>query len=470
MNIKLLDLEINEKNPFQNCKLDREKYALVLTDIIKNYPHGFVLAINNKWGTGKTTFVKMWQQYLKNQGFATLYFNAWENDFEVDPLIALISELEEIKNSKTEKIFKSIKEKASPLTKRILPAIVKSLTDKYLGKEFLKELIDAVSEGTADILDAEINSYLSRKKGIKEFRETLGNFVENLTNIKPVIFIIDELDRCRPTYAVEVLENIKHLFNVPGLVFALSIDKDQLCSAIRGLYGSDLLDAEEYLRRFIDIEYNIPNPSTERFCEFLVEYFDYKSFFLQPDRQQLFELRDDLGELIKFSIALFEASNLTLRVQEKILAHARVVISSFLKNNYLFPSLFIFLVYLRIIKPEIFNNIKEKKFNSQELIKQVETCLPDHLNIDSMRPFVFLEMHLFKFYVNEIGDKRIDSPFPFDNENKLILGSKYKSTDSELFDRVLEFINRQKYNDIKLSYLINKIELLDPIQNHQENI
>lgn len=71
------------------------------------------------------------------------------------------------------------------------------------------------------------------------------------------MFIIDELDRCRPRYAVEVLEQIKHLFSVPGIVFVLSIDKVQLGNAIRGFYGSDLIDADEYYKNQIytdDIE------------------------------------------------------------------------------------------------------------------------------------------------------------------------------------------------------------------------
>ena len=93
MNIKHHEIEIKTENPFANCKLDRQKYSSVLTSIINSYPHGFVLALNNKWGTGKTTFVKMWEQDLKNQEFQTLYFNAWENDFENNPLTALMGEL-----------------------------------------------------------------------------------------------------------------------------------------------------------------------------------------------------------------------------------------------------------------------------------------------------------------------------------------------------------------------------------------
>lgn len=84
MNCKLEKLEIPADQPFLNCKLGREKYAEVLKTIITTYKKGFVLAIDGKWGTGKTTFVEMWKAYLELDNFQTLYFNAWENDFISD--------------------------------------------------------------------------------------------------------------------------------------------------------------------------------------------------------------------------------------------------------------------------------------------------------------------------------------------------------------------------------------------------
>jgi len=108
MKIKHDDIAIDAENPFLNCKLEREKYADVLTKIVGTYADGFVLAINNEWGTGKSTFVKMWRQQLINQEYQTLYFNAWENDFESNPLVALMGELSSLTNKKTEALFKSL--------------------------------------------------------------------------------------------------------------------------------------------------------------------------------------------------------------------------------------------------------------------------------------------------------------------------------------------------------------------------
>jgi hypothetical protein len=83
---------------------------------------------------------------------------------------------------------------------------------------------------------------------------------------KPIVFVIDELDRCRPPFAVELLEKIKHLFSVDGLIFVLAIDRQQLSEAVRCLYGQGL-DADNYLRRFIDLEYRLPAPKIEQFVK-----------------------------------------------------------------------------------------------------------------------------------------------------------------------------------------------------------
>ncbi len=136
MALKHYEIEIKQEHSFENCKLGREKYAKILTNIIENYPEGFVLALNNRWGTGKTTFVKMWEQDLKKSDFKTIYFNAWENDFEDNPLTALIGELQII-NKKEEEKFSKVVKNAALITKNVAPTLLKALLNKYIDSETL---------------------------------------------------------------------------------------------------------------------------------------------------------------------------------------------------------------------------------------------------------------------------------------------------------------------------------------------
>lgn len=293
MKIKHHEIKPNDKNPFADCKLAREPYAKVLTDIVKTYTNGFVLAINNEWGTGKTTFVKMWQQQLKNEGFQTIYFNAWENDFDNNPIVALMSELETLTNAKNKKIFNSVVNKGAALVKNVAPALLKAVANKYIDSDVITTAIENTTKATTEILEQEIKEYALKKKTIIEFRIELEKFVKQPNNEKPLVFIIDELDRCRPNYAVELLEQIKHFFSVSGIVFVLSIDKKHLSSAVKGFYGSNEIDSNEYLRRFIDLEYSIPKPSTKDFVKYLFEYYSFKDFFSSDGRKKYDVFRAD---------------------------------------------------------------------------------------------------------------------------------------------------------------------------------
>ena len=75
----------------------------------------------------------------------------------------------------------------------------------------------------------------------------------------PLIVMIDELDRCRPSFAVEFLETTKHLFAVDQVVFVLAVNRKELAHAVKALYGNDF-DADRYLRRFFDIDFRLPEP------------------------------------------------------------------------------------------------------------------------------------------------------------------------------------------------------------------
>ena len=216
MKCKLDKLEIPADQPFKNCKLDREKYAEILKTIITTYEKGFVLAINGRWGTGKTTFVEMWKAYLELDNFHTLYFNAWENDFISDPLVGLLGELKKINpQEKAKAALTSAINTAGKIVLKAAPAMFKGVVKKYAGEDIVNIFYDGIEEG-ASMLKKEIENYESQKYSLKQFREELEKYVDEICDKKPLIFIIDELDRCNPHYAVKTLERIKHLFNIPN--------------------------------------------------------------------------------------------------------------------------------------------------------------------------------------------------------------------------------------------------------------
>lgn len=344
MNCKLGKLEIPADQPFLNCKLGREKYAEVLKAIITTYKKGFVLAIDGKWGTGKTTFVEMWKAYLELDKFHTLYFNAWENDFISDPLVGLIGELTKINSSKrTKDLASSMINTAGRIVLKAVPAMFKGVIKKHTGEEVVEVLYDCIGEGSS-MLKKEIDNYERQKESLLKFREDLEIFVNEVCEKKPLIFIIDELDRCNPHYAVKVLERIKHLFNIPNIIFVLSIDKEQLSNSIRGYYGSDLINANEYLKRFIDIEYALPDPDVEKFCSYLYDYYGFEAYEKARGTKEMEE------SILTIANTLFMHKNLSLRQIEKIFAHIRLSLNMYKHNQVIYAELICLLTYLRICR------------------------------------------------------------------------------------------------------------------------
>ncbi|WP_233862775.1 KAP family P-loop NTPase fold protein [Tenacibaculum piscium] len=467
MNIKHEEIEINKENPFANCKLDRQKYSSVLTNIVNSYPYGFVLALNNKWGTGKTTFVKMWEQDLKNNSFQTLYFNAWENDFENNPLSALMGELKTLTTKGTEDKFKKTLKKASTLTKHIAPIIAKAIADRFIDTDGIKEAIVGVTEGLSDVFENEVNEYQKKKKSVSDFRQSLSEFIANTNEGKPLIFIIDELDRCRPNYAVSILEQIKHFFSVPNIVFILSIDKKQLGNAIKGVYGSADLDADEYLRRFIDVEYSIPEPEEGTYYKYMYEYFKFGDFFQSPERKKFGELLHDETYFLETCKMLFTNAKIPLRQQEKIFSHSRLALRSFNLNSYVVPHLYLFLTFIKIVHNDFYESLKSKSLSIRQLQEKFISIIKIKINDENLNELMWIEMYLINAYNNYLHDRYhreslLVKDTSLNGVNNLTINSIVSEDSQREFVNIYESIHRgRREGSLDLSHFTKRIDLLE---------
>lgn len=292
-------------------KLDRKKAADYLTPLVASIAQPFVISLASDYGTGKTFFIKCWQKDLEAAEFKTVYFNAWETDFSQDALFAVISamkrELSDMVGADT-KFTEAAKKAAALAVRKFLPTVVRATSRVVLGDETTKEIQDEVSKALGDFAEDRLKAQESAEKSLFEFKAYLGRIVAELTQDQTdvqkqkIIVFVDDLDRCRPDYAVSVLECIKHLFSVQGLVFVLSIDDKQLHQAVASVYGPNI-DADGYLRRFIDWRFRLPTPSTIAFTRFLVEKYKI------GDLQQ-FQTRSDFGdpEMLALSIGIFSSA------------------------------------------------------------------------------------------------------------------------------------------------------------------
>ena len=182
--IQPIDVVVSAENPFENDLLDRKPSVELLTSIVSGIEGPCVLALDGAWGAGKTTFLKMWQQYLVNKGFPTIAFNAWETDFTSDPFLALITEVSEglshFNEPQIGEKLKNLMKKAEGVIRFVVPKAVSLFVPGT--EEIIRAAIDAIPTGSQP---QKLNEYQEAKQAVREFKEALLELSNQLSESIP---------------------------------------------------------------------------------------------------------------------------------------------------------------------------------------------------------------------------------------------------------------------------------------------
>ncbi|MDX2333727.1 KAP family P-loop NTPase fold protein [Brevundimonas vesicularis] len=256
---------------------------------------GFTISVDAEYGTGKSYFLKRLSRHLSVK-HPVAFVDAWADDLADDPLTAIAATLSKALGPLTAKdqmvanSMEIVTGKVGTIAKIVGKGIVKKAVALALTESVSNELFDVVSPDDAEkfedtlkdagnIIGDGLVDGITQKSSTKLMTEKIANFkagqgavvelkisLEDLvrsidkTNLTaPIVVIIDELDRCRPPYAIKLLEELKHLFDVSGIVFVLGLNSSQLSKAIKAAYGPEF-DGVSYLRRFIDRQYTLGMP------------------------------------------------------------------------------------------------------------------------------------------------------------------------------------------------------------------
>ena len=218
---------------FVNDKLNRKDQVEAISNLLHNVDGSCVLAVDAPWGAGKTVFLKMLIQNLRNRDFRVAEFNAWETDFSNDPLIALFSALEPTLQIAPEPNRKTVLQAGATLMSKLASSSVPFMPD-------IAHTITETGEQMQTALKKRLESHRETVGAIREFKDALANLGSSNT---PVVVCVDELDRCRPNYAIEFLEIAKHIFDVDGVAFVRAVNMKELSNSVQVMYGSNLMEA-----------------------------------------------------------------------------------------------------------------------------------------------------------------------------------------------------------------------------------
>ena len=274
----------NIEHPF---KLDYtkqfENFAKNLTAFIegKSKDRPLVISLSAPWGMGKSTFVDMWGQWLLNNKKLAIKYDAWKNDFNENPLISILSAIDEqlfswLRVSK-DRIDK-IKRLSSIIAKISFPVLFKFLTAIALDylklsdslkqiEEHIREIGNEVPDRISSYVEKELEEHKKKSDVIDEFKDEFKKILSDKN--KTLFFLIDELDRCKPIFSIAVLEIIKHFFDIERVCFVLVSNNESLLKTIKHVYGHDF-DSQGYFERFIDRYFSLPVPDNSKYINYRI--------------------------------------------------------------------------------------------------------------------------------------------------------------------------------------------------------
>lgn len=331
-----------ERDGFPADKLDRAKYAEFLTNFLSSMnKESYVMNLNAEWGAGKTFFLQRWYHSIKNE-YPSVYIDAWKHDFSDDPLLAVIASItdylkENTKESASDKA-QTVLKSGWRFTKNVAPELMRGITKKISGVDISNfgddenSSIDNLkydpesTNGVEDfslfagkVFQVALADHSEKTNEIDVFKLAikgwLDELIEQTDDLKlPMFVFIDELDRCRPTYAIELLETVKHLFEIKGIIFVIATDTNQLQHSIKAVYGEGF-DSSRYLYRFFNRSFSLKKPDVLEFIK------TQKIFNQHLSKGLLFTCDGNLifteGSLAKSLAAMCESFDFDLRTVQQ---------------------------------------------------------------------------------------------------------------------------------------------------------
>lgn len=264
--VRIPDRTVDPKRPYEADLLGRQEFGAKLTKFLTESTSGFNLAIDGDWGSGKTFFAKMWKADLESAGFRVVYFDAFQSDYEDEPFVPLTAcIIERLENwSADEDAIQELKETAWKISRKVLSTTVRfglraaAASVTAGASELAINAGQDLAKDGEEAFDRLLDQFQVAPDTRDKFQNVLATAAADSSEQGRLVVVIDELDRCRPDFAVRTLERIKHFFSIDEIYFVFVINSTQVYSALRRLYGGEI-DAGRYLDKFIHAHFRLPS-------------------------------------------------------------------------------------------------------------------------------------------------------------------------------------------------------------------
>ena len=456
--LKHLEADVSPEEPWQDDMLDRAEIAEKLTNLIRDQRDPFVISIDGQWGTGKTFLLKRWQKDLKKQKFRVIYFNAWEDDFCDDPLLSIIGQLSDyFKKGNLKKLADDMGKIAIPLLKKNALSVLNRAT----GLTFEVDLNER------DLLK-EYRDQRQTKTELKNLLAKMAAAVVQETN-HPLVFIIDELDRCRPTFAIELLERVKHICDVPDMVFVFGINRDELCKSLQSVYGD--IDADVYLRRFFDMEFRLPEADTKGFCTNIMSRFGLHEFFQTQSRDRFAATNQTDYENLSQALPMV-CSVLELSLRDVVYSIRLVVLAirNLSNNQKIYPWPLSVLIPLKINDPTLYRQFIQGDRRANHIMDYIDGKLSHPIRERQLEfELTAIEADLYLLETARLTDSGESTPYDqlellagsSDRKNHHLLSKRTQEADPDRASELLRSIDGIRLNETPRNAISELAGLID---------
>lgn len=462
--IQVKPFTVSPTTPFDEDFFGRQKLVESLCNLSLKIEEPLVIGLKAPWGHGKSIVIERLEAHINNafsNKIGIIKYDAYKNDYVSDVFVSISSSIssyldkcedaEDVNEKKQnissakEQFLKSGGNICKLLFKNAAIRGIKYTSAGIIDLPEISSDIEELIEGT--VSDSATNIVNESTKAVDDLinerltesnkdQALLTKFTEDLNNAlittekNRLIFVIDELDRCRPSFSVEVLEKIKHFFSCENVLFILVYNKEQLQNSITHIYGVN--NPSVYLQRFIDLESDISinnadlrdNNTTRSFIEYVVNKHEFTG-----------DWPDTIAYVLKNSFSLFGSEN-SLRAIERVCT--RVAAYCLIRKTQEFDynkNLIVTLCMLMVCKPKYFESIFERaklisrhRVEDNQLaihISDVEPVLREYLTlIKTSNHNIFNRMYAYIIYYLQIIDDEVNS---------------------SAFPRIGGFVNRKHY-------------------------
>lgn len=403
----------------------REEIAKSMCELICSAPADAIspVVLQGPWGSGKSTHAMRMMEHINKNYTEThkcIYWNASSCDYAADPLPFFVANLYSETASDEQKQFSKVGFKLCSSTAwAVSKELVKQAVEKKYGLDLSKieEVAQQEQNETESLSFRQFKFFLEEAGADKKRIDAAKELLNLARGDRELIVIIDELDRCRPDFALQMIETIKHLFTNEHCKFLLILNKQSLLDSIRNIHGLSEINAEIYLNKFIKTTLQLPHLALEYRSS--IDYNSQYFFHLMSNRFK-FTTPIDLPELV---LALIKNKKLQLREIEKWVK----TITNLLNINKInslentdWPALFIIVIisYLIAFDTELAFQLAEKSTKTHELLNRlgINNC---DLKIITTYDRQYIDLRrVFDYYLT-LGSPKENSFFTSEEEDWL---------------------------------------------------